>query len=401
MAWIQAFLQRISRWMLRGVQFFIGVVFCLTPITAIAVVGWTYRLMQRQAVCTFHRAQAAALGKDGPVSPLPPAAQQWPNWFIREAPGAWNHAGAWQSLSLTQKAAYLLATPIHSLWGHFKTGLLALINTWAITLPGLALWVFAWHAGWNNSFHKVYEQAYVGISSGLLGVALFVAAMLYLPFAQARQAVTGQFRSFYDFGVIRRAMAARWWALVFLAALIVLLNLPVMLFKTLPVVFDRFPQVQALSDAEALAFLQRYWFWVSAVCFPIYVFIHVAAARIYAKSLCRAYQTERINDSSLSEWESGWLAPLPLQTAPQRHLIIRGASISLQSIKAFSSIVILVLLWFGLVAQIFVSEFFNYHPLPRWLNQPLIHMPWFEYTPDHLREAAQAAEQVEDDQFPS
>jgi hypothetical protein len=41
-------------------------------------------------------------------------------------------------------------------------------------------------------------------------------------------------------------------------------------------------------------------------------------------------------------------------------------------------------LWFAFVAQIFVSEFFNYHPVVGWLNQPLVHLPWFRYIPAGL-----------------
>ena len=45
----------------------------------------------------------------------------------------------------------------------------------------------------------------------------------------------------------------------------------------------------------------------------------------------------------------------------------------------------LALVWFAFVAQIFVSEFLNYHPGVGWLNQPTAQAPWFHYIPGHLK----------------
>jgi hypothetical protein len=41
--------------------------------------------------------------------------------------------------------------------------------------------------------------------------------------------------------------------------------------------------------------------------------------------------------------------------------------------------------WFTFVAQIFISEFLNYHPVLGWLNQTLVQLPWFHYIPPHLK----------------
>ena len=65
-----------------------------------------------------------------------------------------------------------------------KLGVGAIFNTWVLTLPACGLWLFAWYDGWNNSFTKGYEQAGVGPGTELLGVGLFIAAMLYVPMAQ-------------------------------------------------------------------------------------------------------------------------------------------------------------------------------------------------------------------------
>ena len=40
--------------------------------------------------------------------------------------------------------------------------------------------------------------------------------------------------------------------------------------------------------------------------------------------------------------------------------------------------------WFVFVAQIFASEFLNYHRALGWLNQPLVQLPFFRYMPPTL-----------------
>ena len=46
--------------------------------------------------------------------------------------------------------------------------------------------------------------------------------------------------------------------------------------------------------------------------------------------------------------------------------------------------VLCFVLWFSLVAQVFVAQFVNYVPVRGWLNQPLVQLPWIRYVPSHL-----------------
>ena len=52
---------------------------------------------------------------------------------------------------------------------------------------------------------------------------------------------------------------------------------------------------------------------------------------------------------------------------------------------AFVGAVILVLIWFSFVAQIYITQFLNYHSGAGWMNQPLIQLPWFRYLPTSVR----------------
>ena len=47
------------------------------------------------------------------------------------------------------------------------------------------------------------------------------------------------------------------------------------------------------------------------------------------------------------------------------------------------------LVWLLFVFNVMTVEFLHFHVGGRgWWNQPLIQLPWFDYTPKYLREAA-------------
>src|ERR1051325_4581211 len=132
----------------------------------------------------------------------------WPNWFLaqdfrrnRRVQRGWPPAAA------------LLPRLAASLWHNVRLGVQAMFNTWVLTLPSCALMLFGWYDGWNNSFNKGYEQFSVGPATSWFGIMLFAAAMLYVPMAQARQAITGEWRALYQLRLgsrpVRRGCACR------------------------------------------------------------------------------------------------------------------------------------------------------------------------------------------------
>ncbi|NNG02834.1 MAG: hypothetical protein HKM95_01875 [Inquilinus sp.] len=218
--------RRRRAWPWRLVMFFwkyaVGVLLCLTPVTAILVVGWSYRLMQRSTLRRWHRLSGFgadkagfhdfALGDGRTVEHV-----AWPNWLLG-APDA-----EWRGTAAPGRATRVLRRIAGSLWANLRTGFQASVNTALLVLPCGALWLLSWWGGWQNSFHKGYEQAWVGPLVGVLGIALFVLVMTYVPLAQARQASAGTWRAFWDFPLIRRLMrrrrlAALGLALVYVAA---------------------------------------------------------------------------------------------------------------------------------------------------------------------------------------
>jgi hypothetical protein len=49
---------------------------------------------------------------------------------------------------------------------------------------------------------------------------------------------------------------------------------------------------------------------------------------------------------------------------------------------------VLFLLWLLFTVQVYVGEFFCYHPVAGFLNHPTVQLPCFNYTPEALERAA-------------
>ncbi len=350
---------------------FAGAFLCQGLLASILVVGWVQRAMQRSALRYWQRhadddtpfATFAAAREDSA------AHRHWPNWVF------------------TSGSRSALRDWVGSLWLNARLGAAAIFNTWVLTLPACGLWLFAWYDGWNNSFTKGYEQAAVGPLTGLLGVALFIAAMLYVPLAQARQAATGSWRSFYEFSLVFALIRRRWWSCVRLAGLYAALSIPVMLLKTGPLVLDRLPGYPALSDADALGLIRLYFFVAGIAVFGVYIALRLAAARIYAAGVLAMLRDGTLAPARLGALERSVLSRLDLlrvEARAPRPVVLRAVGgASLWTARAGATAVAAVI-WFAFVAQIFISEFLNYHPVVGWMNQPLVQLPWFRYIPSGL-----------------
>ncbi len=349
----------------------VGAFLCQSFLGSILVVGWVQRVMQRSALRHWHKRSDSPLSFDSFAAANADTAphQRWPGWIVSS--GERRRVRDW----------------VGALWANASRGATAIFNTWVLTLPACTLWLFAWYDGWNNSFTKGYEQAAVGPLTGLLGVALFIAAMLYVPLAQARQASTGSWRSFYEFSLVFSLIRRRWWACVRLAALYALVSLPVMLLKTAPVAFDRFTGYEMLGSAESLALAQRYFLLAGALVFGLYIAVRATAARVYAGGVLDMLRDGVLAHDRLGALERSALGRLDLlepELRPARPAVLRAVGgVSLWAAR-IGATAVAVVIWFAFVAQIFVSEFLNYHPVVGWMNQPLVQLPWFDYIPTDL-----------------
>ncbi len=372
-------------------KYLVGALFCQSILGSVAIIGWTYRLSQRVALrywwARSERKQSATRLADH-LAQHDPAHEHlhWPNWFnaqnfrtaIRRHADASTAAHLWQTI----KAVF------RSLGSNVKIGLQGIFNTWVLTMPACILWLFSWYDGWNNSFNKGYEQAIVGPGVGVLGIVLFIAAMMYVPLAQARQAVTGDWRSFYHFSFVWRLVRRHWLGCLILAGFTSLFFLPLMIMKTAPQFFGVDAKFANLTEKQIVQSLNGYFFSCAFLVFPLFVALRVLAARIYARGILLGVQTGEIAVTDLAPRERLELQRLNLiQVNPprSRHVLLRVARSTTSLVLFGAGIWATAFLWFTFVAQLYISEFFSYHGVIGWLNQPLIQLPWFRYVPAHAQ----------------
>ncbi|MEM7233299.1 MAG: hypothetical protein AAF517_14070 [Planctomycetota bacterium] len=368
-------------------RYLFGALLAMNPVSAIAVVGWTNRWVQRAVVRRLCKLSPTAQTFESFVQDNDDARSllRSPNWITRQ--DFRRELAALESASKLRRAWFSLTSAWHSLYRNFRIGLLALFNTWVLTIPACFFWLYGWFAGWNNSFHKGYEHAWVGPVTGMLGVALFIAVMFYVPLAQARQAVTGDWKSFWDGRFLRTLQAQSWKRSILVAAGYSLISLPFSILLTLPGFFPQIsPELAEFSDAEVLSFLRRYYFGVALYGFAAFVALRWISGRAYTSALLSAWKRGRIERSELAPVEArvlDSLGLLPPVEDPKRGILPAVRATSHRAVR-WACGALAVFAWFSFVAQIFVREFLNYHPVIGWLNQALVQLPWFSHIPSHL-----------------
>lgn len=348
---------------LRVAQFGIGLVMAQSVVGAVILLGWTSRFMRRSGTRMWARQAGEAGGR------MLESVCDWPGWFLSSDPARDAAPG------VRGRLAHLLG----SLGLNLKLGLRMLGNTWVLTLPGTALMQLSWYDGWNNSFNKGYEQAAVGPGLGILGLVLFMAAMVYVPMAQARQAMCGDWRRFYDFALVGRLIRREWLGSALLALGFATLAVPVTLLRTAPAFFTQINPALAHHSAEQAALLLDRYFLASALVFlPIFVGLHRFAARLYAGALLRALRGGAVFGADLGDPEMRMLNDLGL-TGPKAGSAVpswrRIAAWLGTRIGQACAAGFILLCWFVVVAQVYVGEFFLYHPGWGFLNHPLIQLP--------------------------
>jgi hypothetical protein len=171
-----------------------------------------------------------------------------------------------------------------------------------------------------------------------------------------------------------------------------LASLPVTFLKMVPTFGgEEDSALGDMTDSEILQWLNTYFFWTSVFGFAAFVFVRWVAARIYASGVLAALRTGTLNQRDLGDFEREALQDLALleHDAPARlHPVLAIAGKATRPPWRATITVATLAIWFTFVAQIYVSEFFNYHPQRGFLNQPLIQLPWFRYVPKHLTQEA-------------
>lgn len=289
----------------------IGTLLCSSPVTAIVVLGWQLRFMH--AVTTRRLA-----GPDGDSLPVSRT-----NWLFGPNGSGWARRG------------------FGGLWSNIVTGIGGFTALALATLPFTGLWLLSWWAGWENSFNKGYEQSWVGASLGLTGVAVSLIVMPHLPMALAHLAAERRWPALFEAGRIRRLVSLAGWRYVLFSILLILAALPVFAFRALPVFVEQIiPGLDTFTDDEISDLAGMLTLLKAAYVFLATVLFRGWSARIYAGAVLQAGAGRRPGRIGGMVW-----------------------------------LAFLMVIWFGLVAQLYVGQFMN-HNWMVWLNHPYLLLPW-------------------------
>ena len=219
----------------------LGTFFCVWAPTSLIVLGWLMRRMRH-----------VALTRAGLSS-------ERPSWIM-------GRSHRWYARLLGGFAA------------NMREGIMAAFSLALATAPFTVIWLLSWWAGWENSFSKGYEQAFVGPMLGLAGVAVFCVLMIWIPMALADQAVENRALALFEWRMVRSAVRHSGWGYVFLAVVTVVMSLPLFAGRGL-VTFASgiIPGFDEMSPAEALEIMGRIDLALAA-----YVFLGLVILRGWA-----------------------------------------------------------------------------------------------------------------------
>lgn len=317
------------------VSIVLAILLSLTPFTAVFVLGWLLRIMRRETAIALCRQSGPDKTRKGAIARLASS----PNLaHLHRFPGWWT--GLMETL---------------------RSGIKGTIALAIATLPFGALLLLAWWAGWENSFNKGYEQAWVGPLVALAGAMLAVFVLVHLPMALAHHAAEQRVGAIWELRNIRRLIAAVRWRYMLLAICTVLASAPVFLCQIIPTFIEGvFPELAGADREELNAFAFRWHLSFSVYLVLVLLILRRWSARLYARAnIVGEQQSGDLVQQVFTDLE---LAPPAASQTPGRW---GGA---LPSLVMFAS-------WFGVIAALFVAQFAN-HAWWNWVNLPVVGLPW-------------------------
>ncbi len=305
----------------------IGTLLCTGAVTALIALGW---LTRRQG----HRAR----DRFG-------AAEEAPGWLLGPHEASGRPTGR-------------IARALGGLAANIRAGLMALTALLAWTLPFTLLWLGAWWEGWENSFNKGYEQAFVGPSVFLFGAILAALVLPALPLVLAHLATEDRLSAAFELRRLRGLVAQAGWRVPALSLLTAIFAVPFFaargLMTTAP---DWTPWIQDLSPDEVAALQGQITLALAALAFLTSWALRALAARTYAFAAPRAAGLRP------GRWD--------------------GTQAAEAATPARARSRIMTALWYGLAmaatlgtAFLILAGQFLDHAWWRWLFHPALSLPW-------------------------
>ena len=341
----------------------IGGLLCLHPLGALVMVGWVMRVARLAGFGMLARAAGAdmaILAKKAPALVTGWRPGKLPNWIW---PERWV-AGR--------------SRPWHALSANLAAGVAMLFNTFVLLGPAQVLMTFAWWGGWENSFNKGYEQAWVGPVISLIGIAWFLLASLYASQAIGRQTLAG-WRAFYDWRLNWRLFQIRPWIGARLAVASALACVPFSLLHVAPFGFPKtVPGFETFTAEQYHQLAVQYGWAMMLYCLVASLFLRWLAVRGYVRCCLAALAAGAVRIDELRPAEIEALRALdlaqpaePAETSWWLRWLI-GLS---RRTRQLLMLAVALAAWFGVIAQLYVSQFLNHEWLV-WLNHPLFELIW-------------------------
>ncbi|RYI33178.1 MAG: hypothetical protein EON48_03330 [Acetobacteraceae bacterium] len=317
-------LSRMARFVLNGV---IGTFLCAGPVTAIIALGWLTRRQGHTARTRFG--------------------------LVEEAPG-WL-AGP---RDVNGRPSGRVARALGGLAANIRMGLIALTALLAWTLPFTLLWLGAWWAGWENSFNKGYEQAFVGPSVFLFGTLLAALIVPALPFILAHLASEDRLSAAFEMRRLRTLLAQAGWRVPALGLVTAFFSFPFFAARGLiTTATDWAPWIEDLTPDEVAALKGQIALFLAAAAFGTAWIARALAARAYVKAAPGA--------------------------AGLRPGLWDGSAAAEAARPARNRSRLLTLVWYGLAMAITLGASFLIlagqfldHAWWRWIFHPGLTLPW-------------------------
>ncbi len=315
---------RLGRFGLNGT---IGTLLCTGPVTAVIALGWLTRRSGHFARNRFGSAEEA------------------PGWLLGPK-------------ELNGRETGSLARALGGLAANIRTGLMALTALLAWTLPFTFLWLGAWWAGWENSFNKGYEQAFVGPSVFLLGALLAAVVLPTLPLMLTHLGTEDRLSAAFELRRLRSLIAQAGWRIPALALLVAFFAIPFAGARGLiTTATDWAPWIEDLTPEEAAALQGRITLALATLAFFTAWITRTAATRIYTRAAPRAAGLKP------GLWDGTEASEAAEPARPASRLVTT--------------------LWYGLATAItlglsfliLAGQFLD-HAWWRWLFHPALTLPW-------------------------
>lgn len=317
-------LSRLIRLLGNGV---IGTFLCAGPVSAVVALGWLARRQGHHIRTRFD------------------AAEEVPGWLL----------GPHETLG---RPASRLSRMLGGLAANVRAGVMALAACLIWTLPFTLLWLGAWWAGWENSFNKGYEQAFVGPSVFLLGALIAAVTLPALPLVLAHLSCEDRLGAAFELRRLRGLVAQSGWRIPALSILVTLFALPFLAARGLITTSgDWAPWIEDLSPDDLASLKGQIALALAAIAFLTVWITRSLAAATYT------YAAPRAAGLKPGLWDGTHAAEAAVPARPRSQVF--------------------TLLWYGVAMAastvttflILAGQFLD-HAWWRWLFHPALTLPW-------------------------